>query len=41
MHYVTPAGGSSVSCDPIGLVRGAPHRELAVRFIGGDWLRIS
>jgi hypothetical protein len=33
MHYVTPAGGSSVSCDPIGLVRGAPHRELAVRFI--------
>jgi ABC-type Fe3+ transport system substrate-binding protein len=33
MHYVTPIGGSSVSCDPISLVRGAPHRELAVRFI--------
>ncbi|MDA3874888.1 MAG: ABC transporter substrate-binding protein [Kiritimatiellae bacterium] len=33
MRYVTPVGGSSVSCDPISLVRGAPHRELAVRFI--------
>lgn len=33
MVYVTPVGGSSVSCDPIGLLRGAEHRELAVRFI--------
>jgi len=33
MVYLTPAGGSSVSCDPIGLLRGAPHRETAVRFI--------
>ncbi|MGI6496321.1 MAG: ABC transporter substrate-binding protein [Kiritimatiellia bacterium] len=33
MVYVTPAGGSSVSADPISLLRGAPHRELAVRFI--------
>lgn len=33
MGYVTPAGGSSVSADPISLLRGAPHRELAVRFI--------
>jgi len=33
MHYVTPLGGSGVSCDPISLLRGAPHREIAVRFI--------
>ena len=33
MQYVTPVGGSSVSADPISLLRGAPHRELAVRFI--------
>ncbi len=33
MGYVTPRGGSSVSCDPISLLRGAPHRETAVRFI--------
>lgn len=33
MVYVTPRGGSSVSADPISLLRGAPHRELAVRFI--------
>lgn len=31
--YVTPPGGSSVSADPISLLRGAPHRELAVRFM--------
>jgi ABC-type Fe3+ transport system substrate-binding protein len=31
--YVTPAGGSSVSADPIGLLRGAPHRDVAIRFI--------
>ncbi len=33
MRYVTPCGGSSVSADPVSLLRGAPHRELAVRFI--------
>jgi ABC-type Fe3+ transport system substrate-binding protein len=31
--YATPSGGSSVSADPISLLRGAPHRDLAVRFI--------
>lgn len=33
MVFVTPVGGSSVSADPVSLLRGAPHRELAVRFI--------
>ncbi len=33
MGFVTPIGGSGVSCDPISLLRGAPHRELAERFI--------
>ena len=33
MIYVTPVGGTSVSADPISLLRGAPHREQAVRFI--------
>lgn len=33
MRYVTPVGGSSVSCDPISLIRGAPNREIAVRFM--------
>ena len=33
MGYITPVGGSSVSADPISLLRGAPHRELAVRFV--------
>lgn len=33
MIYITPVGGSSVSADPISLLRGAPHRELAVEFI--------
>ncbi len=31
--YLTPAGGSSVSADPVGILRGAPHRELADRFL--------
>jgi len=31
--YLTPVGGSSVSADPISLLRGAEHREIAVRFI--------
>lgn len=33
MGYITPPGGSGVSCDPISLLRGAPHREIAVRFM--------
>ena len=33
MAYVTPRGGSGVSADPISLLRGAQHRELARRFI--------
>ena len=33
MTYRTPDGGSSVSADPTSLLRGAPHRELAVRFL--------
>lgn len=33
LGFVTPAGGSSVSCDPVSLLRGAPHRETAVRFL--------
>lgn len=33
MDYITPIGGSGVSCDPVGLLRGAPNREIAVRFI--------
>ncbi|NCA82862.1 MAG: extracellular solute-binding protein [Opitutae bacterium] len=33
MAYVTPRGESGVSADPISLLRGAPHREVARRFI--------
>ncbi len=33
LHYVTPYGGSSVSGDPIGILRGARNRELAERFL--------
>ncbi|MDR0994149.1 MAG: ABC transporter substrate-binding protein [Verrucomicrobiota bacterium] len=33
MAYVTPLGGSGVSADPISILRGAPHREIAQRFI--------
>lgn len=33
LEYVTPKGGSSVSADPVALLRGAPNRELAVRFM--------
>ncbi len=33
MLFITPEGGSSVSSDPVSLLRGAPHKELAVRFI--------
>ena len=33
MVFVTPDSGSSVSADPVSLLRGAPHKELAVRFM--------
>jgi ABC-type Fe3+ transport system substrate-binding protein len=33
MQYFTPLGGSSIGVDPIGLLRGAPHPELAREFI--------
>jgi len=33
MKYITPDGGSSVSVDPISMLRGAPHRVIAERFI--------
>lgn len=33
LNYVTPIGGSSISGDPISLLRGAPHPELARRFL--------
>ena len=33
MAFVTPDGGSSVSSDPVSLLRGAPHKQLAIRFI--------
>ena len=33
MRYVTPKGGSSISADPIGILRGAPNRELADLFM--------
>ncbi|MDD2600929.1 MAG: extracellular solute-binding protein [Kiritimatiellae bacterium] len=33
MGYITPVGGSSVTADPISLLRGAPQHELGVRFL--------
>jgi len=33
LNYVTPLGGSSISGDPISLLRGAAHPELAKRFM--------
>jgi iron(III) transport system substrate-binding protein len=33
MGYVSPLGGTVYSVDPIGLLRGAPHRETARAFI--------
>jgi len=33
MKYITPEGGSSISVDPISMLRGAPHRGQAERFI--------
>lgn len=33
LHYLTPAAGSSISVDPISILRGAPHLETAERFV--------
>jgi ABC-type Fe3+ transport system substrate-binding protein len=33
LQYFTPKGGSSIGVDPIGMLRGAPHSELAREFI--------
>ncbi len=33
LRFVAPVGGTSVSADPIALLRGAPHRDLAVDFM--------
>ncbi len=33
VHYLTPKGGSSVSVDPIAMLRGAPHPKIAQAFI--------
>lgn len=33
LEYFTPRGGSSVTADPIGMLRGAPHPEAARAFI--------
>ena len=33
MAFVAPSGGTSVTSDPISLLRGAEHREIAERFI--------
>ncbi len=33
LGYVEPAGATAINPDPIALVKGAPHHELAIRFI--------
>jgi iron(III) transport system substrate-binding protein len=33
LTYVSPEGGSVASVDPVGLLRGAPHKEVARAFI--------
>lgn len=33
VEFVMPRGGTSIGADPIGMLRGAPHPELAHRFI--------
>ena len=33
MAYVTPPGESGITADPLSLLRGAPHRKLAERFM--------
>ena len=36
LGFVAPAGGTVSSVDPIALLRGAPHREVALAFV--DWV---
>jgi iron(III) transport system substrate-binding protein len=33
MVFITPEGGSSISSDPVSLLRGAPNKALAIRFM--------
>lgn len=33
LQYVMPSGGSSISVDPVAVMRGAPHPELAQSFV--------
>lgn len=33
LGYISPPGGTVSSVDPIGILRGAPHRDVAERFI--------
>jgi len=33
VRYVSPLGGTTVGCDPIAMLRGAPNAERALRFI--------
>ncbi|MEM0966652.1 MAG: extracellular solute-binding protein [Verrucomicrobiota bacterium] len=33
LQYITPEGASTLSADPIGILRGAPNREVADRFV--------
>lgn len=33
VHYLTPEGGSSISVDPIAMLRGAPNPDMAAAFI--------
>ncbi|MET0592946.1 MAG: extracellular solute-binding protein [Polyangiaceae bacterium] len=33
LSFVTPHGGTAIDTDPIALLRGAPHRDLAVQFM--------
>ena len=33
LQYIMPSGGSSISVDPVAILRGAPHPELAQAFV--------
>ena len=33
LEFVTPVGGSSISVDPVAILRGAPHKQLAEEFV--------
>ena len=33
LQYIMPAGGSSISVDPVAVLKGAPHPELAQAFV--------